>query len=224
MERLKYSTEEELVDTFITRLNEQNDPMTVTMREVDCWQGRADVVKAYIKNSDANLGLDQASLLKQLTCSNIIAQLHKKAPRTQGYVRSRVGITQETFSKWLRELKKAQIVQETETGSLLLSENFSIPDLEFWAYECKLSNWKRALYQANQYKGFSHFTFVVMPDDHIKPAVKNIDAFKATNIGLIKVDFSGEYEIIHKPTKSNPRRKAFNIVGVGIAMAHLLTH
>ena len=55
------------------------------------------------------------------------------------------------------------------------------------AFEMKLRNWKRALNQAYRYKSFSEYAYVVMDDKFVTPALKNLDLFQKSNVGLISL-------------------------------------
>ncbi|CAM3385495.1 MULTISPECIES: hypothetical protein [Saccharibacillus] len=214
----QHYTEQELVEKIELIMREALDNSTVILREVDCWQGRADLVKANLKSDYENLDMHQIELLKHYTCSNIISLLHKKAPRTEEYLQKALGLSSRTLKKWLISLEKNQIACKNSYGSYLISDEFSLPNAELYAYEVKLHNWKRALYQANQYKGFSNFSFVVMPKKNINAALANIEAFYANNIGLIQIDELGLEEILFKPKKIQPRKKSYNLIGIALAI------
>ncbi len=59
------------------------------------------------------------------------------------------------------------------------------------AFEMKLHNWKRALAQAFRYLAFSNISYVVLDHDHVNPALKNIENFKRSNVGLLSFDGEG---------------------------------
>lgn len=217
-----FETETDLVETFISSISkEQADVLQIILREVDCWQGRADVVKAIIKSDRSILNFEQTSVLRNYACANMISLLHKKAPRSKSFLQKYMGLSNATINKCIGQLSKVGIIQQTLTGTYVINESFSLPKVELWAYEAKLTNWKRALYQASQYKAFSNYSYVVMPKEGIEPAIKNIKAFKINNIGLIQVEESGLYKIIYKPIKIKPRKKSYNIIGIAQVLQEL---
>lgn len=63
-------------------------------------------------------------------------------------------------------------------------------------YELKLNNWHRALIQAYRYKSFSHKSFVVMDEAFVSRAIKHIEKFKLSGIGLASINTEGDFRII----------------------------
>lgn len=99
---------------------------------------------------------------------------------------------------------------------------FGIPDLliakqnrskEYYsiAFEMKLRNWKRALKQAYRYKSFSEYSYVLMDNECIDPALKQIDLFKKSNIGLLGIDNKGTIYRYFIPQKDLPYFKAHKL-------------
>jgi len=68
-----------------------------------------------------------------------------------------------------------------------------------FAFEMKLSNWKRAITQAYRYRAFANLVYVVIDRHFLKPALLNIEDFVRSNIGLISIDQSGFLHIHHAP-------------------------
>lgn len=219
---LSFKTEVHLVETFVGRLEKTgNTKRRIILREVDCWQGRADVVEVLSNNNNYWFSEEQIRLITNYTCANIVSLLHYNAPRSKDYLYHSLGLIPRTIDKWLKLLMMSKIVEETNKDRFVLHPEFSLPPMEFSAYEVKLHDWRRALYQAIQYKGFSNQSYVVMPSKNINPAIKNLDAFVANNIGLIQVNDDGSYQVSYKPRKAKPRRRSFNIVGIGIALSRM---
>lgn len=208
--------EEDLVKVFEENylLNILGDGHNFIAKELDCWQGRADIVLARCMQ-DINISYDQAQTLSKLTNSTVISLLHYQSPRTIDYICKKTGLTRNTIKSAIRELKKTDIVLESNSKSVYLNESFTIPKFKFHAYEAKLHNWKRALYQSIQYYGFAIKSSVVMPKRYIQPAINNLDSFKKNGIGLISINNHGKSEIILKPKKNQSNKKAFYLVGVG---------
>ncbi|MCA1318370.1 hypothetical protein LC085_00480 [Bacillus tianshenii] len=194
------------------------------LREVDCWQGRADIVEGFsndIYTSINTFSDEQILLIRNLTCAKIISLLNHTTARTKKLIYNNLGIQKKTIDVWLVRLLEEEILAETRPDRFIIHPNFSLPEIKFTAYEVKLYNWKRALYQATQYKGFSNKSYVVMPKKHIQPAINNLQAFVANNIGLIEVNDDGRFKILLKSRNLRPTSKAFNIIGKGIALYQL---
>jgi hypothetical protein len=73
-----------------------------------------------------------------------------------------------------------------------------------FAFEMKLSNWKRAITQAYRYRAFANLAFVVIDRHFLKPALDNIEDFVKSNIGLISIDQSGFIHLHHTPEFEAP--------------------
>lgn len=91
----------------------------------------------------------------------------------------------------------------------LVVANLSNSDIKLevfrtFAFEMKLSNWKRALVQAYRYRAFVNFSFVVLDRCNIKPALIHIDQFVLSNIGLISIDSTGFMSLHYFPNHDDP--------------------
>jgi hypothetical protein len=73
-----------------------------------------------------------------------------------------------------------------------------------FAFEMKLSNWKRALVQAFRYRSFAEASYVLLDRKHVTPALKQIERFERANIGLLSIDLSGHLIIHHQPSHDTP--------------------
>ncbi len=73
-----------------------------------------------------------------------------------------------------------------------------------FAFEMKLSNWKRALAQAFRYRAFAEVSFVILDSKYIGRALKQIDKFQRANIGLLSVDLEGNLLIHYQPSHDTP--------------------
>ena len=72
------------------------------------------------------------------------------------------------------------------------------------AIELKLSNWRRALFQAFRYRSFAEISIVVLDHARVAPALRNIDRFQNANIGLMSIDRPGKIYIHFRPTSETP--------------------
>jgi hypothetical protein len=75
------------------------------------------------------------------------------------------------------------------------------------AIEAKLKNWKRALEQAYRYKWFSNKSFVILPEENINPALKNLDLFKKYGVGLASINEKNEIQPHYTPNYTEPYSK-----------------
>jgi hypothetical protein len=56
------------------------------------------------------------------------------------------------------------------------------------AFEVKLTNWRRALMQANRYRFFAHVPIVVLPESKCHVALEHLDTFRLVRVGLWSFD------------------------------------
>lgn len=72
------------------------------------------------------------------------------------------------------------------------------PVLKCVAIEAKVKDWKGGIRQACRYKEFADETYLAIYKKHSTVALKNIELFKALDVGLLIVD-NGNVEMIHQP-------------------------
>jgi len=80
------------------------------------------------------------------------------------------------------------------------------------AIELKIKNWKRALIQAFKYKSFAHKSIVVIDDNFKERALKNIEDFKRSKIGLASFNSGNEFVIHYMPEQDIPFSSNYNDV------------
>ena len=76
--------------------------------------------------------------------------------------------------------------------------------LRVFAFEMKLSNWRRALIQAFKYRAFAHCSIVLIDADHVGPAISHLDQFRKSRIGLLSIADDGHLRIHNRPSFSAP--------------------
>lgn len=174
--------------------------------EVTCKQGIADFVgvKKYVNASFISVFNNFSSIESE---SLILSLLKKNAPRSKEYLISHTGLSEKTVSRVLNSLLKANLVTHTDSG-LFLSNIDNQIDVDIWAFELKLSNWKRALFQALQYKSFSNYSIVVFPLSKRKTLVSNLNMFITFNVGVLLFDdLSGSLEFLFAPKREKANSK-----------------
>jgi len=73
------------------------------------------------------------------------------------------------------------------------------------AIEAKLSDWRRALYQASRYTDYATQSWVVLDSKAFPSARLHLDEFQHRGIGLAGVSFTGEFEIACSAQSRGPR-------------------
>jgi DNA-binding transcriptional ArsR family regulator len=189
-------------------------------REFDRLRGRADVVVARSRGEPSgSLGMQAAMQAVSPAKAAILSLLPCGAPRTIRFLSRRSGLAESTLSRHIRQLAVAGAVDITPTGRVLLRHRLPWNYLEITAFEAKLKDWRRALYQARRYRGYAHKSWVTMPSESVNAASKNRQAFKALNVGLISVNREGRQRILVRPRRERPDSKRLLLQGIGMILA-----
>jgi hypothetical protein len=94
-------------------------------------------------------------------------------------------------------------VPDLVIASHLKSETGDTSIIAF-AFEMKLSDWKRALAQAFRYRAFAEMSFVILDGKFVGRALKQLDKFQTANVGLLSTDVDGSLRIHHQPRTDLP--------------------
>jgi hypothetical protein len=162
-------TEEEMADAFERLLTTGKTLDGVgrfsrVFREVDCQRGRADFVALaygttrFLTGKDINI---------KFAGSLLLSFLHERAPRSLAYLRDRTGLTERKVESAASELAKRRYVLQTESGSYVLNPKRPLRQVCIWAFELKLDNPKRAVFQAQQYRSFAQGVLIVVPPEQL---------------------------------------------------------
>lgn len=89
------------------------------------------------------------------------------------------------------------------------------------AIEAKLSNWRRALSQADRYLDFANQAWVLMDHASSKSAVENLPKFKRLNIGLMVMSKKDGLSVKFRP-RSSPARMLMRVWQANGAVASRL--
>lgn len=219
--KLKIS-EKDMADAFEKRLCENNaiqgfPQFQSVYRELTCQQGIADFIAlAGIKPChlpDISLGNINVSLD---TCTLIMSFLKPKAPRTKDFLIKATGFSLKTVNKALDALSQSQLVIEVKPGMYTLHHSWAVPHAELWAFELKLSNWKRAIFQAMRYRAFAHRVVIVFPQSKRIILQNNISMFRNLGLGLLVFDtYTGHSDLLLKPKKNSPMSKHHTLFTLG---------
>jgi len=73
------------------------------------------------------------------------------------------------------------------------------------AFETKLSDWKKAIIQANRYRYYSNISTVVLPLENCSAALKYLESFKKIKVGLWGFDINTNHIVCYyTPRRSLP--------------------
>jgi hypothetical protein len=186
-------------------------------REIDCRQGRPDFITLRKKvnstelNSYEHVGLVGAYLL---------SLLKPAAPRTLQYLLQEAEYSASSVKRSLAFLEKSGFIEQTPKGSYVLGSAAELLKPEVWAFELKLSDSKRAVFQAQQCKAFAERVIIVVPPGQ----AKNYDRFRESmtrwGIGLASFDpHSGVFILLKSPRKTRPFSREHRMYAISQMLA-----
>ena len=190
--------------------NSQKDWLPVfdtVFKEVPSVQGIPDYIGVkFDKNADFNRRIETIEREYLSSASAILSLTKSHSARTESYYISKTGLSSATVRRTvLYLLKKNILISVDNKRKYVFSPDFILPSINIWAFELKLGNWKRAYFQASQYKTFASHTVVVFPKDKEKVIRTHLDEFKRMNIGVILFNpLLGTFDILLKSKKSTP--------------------
>lgn len=173
----------------------------ILYKEISCQQGIPDFVglssASFIQNYDfTNLTSIESS-------SIILSLLKHNSGRKKKYIKEKTALSDATLNRVLKELLLNNFV--VEKNHLYYLSVADIPQRDnIWAFELKLSNWKRALFQALQYKAFANYSVVVFPYEKENVLRQNLSAFITLNVGVLLFDVTTKNaKWIRRPRKEH---------------------
>jgi len=115
------------------------------------------------------------------------------------------GVSGKTALRALEGMTKEGVVRETVGCGFRLAKPIRDTDLELWAFELKLKNLKRAMYQALQYKAFAHSVSIVVPEDAARLAAPRLHEFRSHRVGVLTFNpTNGTLRVLVRPSRSRP--------------------
>lgn len=182
-------TEHEMSIRFETAIKKQLikglPSFELLFKEVSCQQGIPDFVG--LSSARFIRAHDFTNLVSTESSSIILSLLKHKAGRRKNYIKKKTNISDATLNRVLRELQSNNFIVERNNLYYLSVEDMPSNNT-IWAFELKLSNWKRALFQALQYKAFANYSVVVFPFEKEKVLRKNLITFADFNVGILLFD------------------------------------
>lgn len=121
------------------------------------------------------------------------------------------GVSRPTALKKLRNYTDAKFAKPIGPHLYKITKAYKTITETVVSIEAKLKNWKRALLQANRYKKFSNYSFVLLNQQYARPALSNIHKFKELNIGLMTMDEIG-YTLHYSPGRMNQSKSQYYLM------------
>ena len=169
-------------------------------REITCQQGRPDFIALRYTSSS---GEGEHMNVRGLVGPAILQRLKPAAPRTIDYLVSTLEFGRDSIQRSLRQLIERGYVEQLESGAYRLGNVNQLQTPEIWTFELKLSNPKKAVFQAQQSRAYAERAIIVVPPGQ----EKNYGRFEVTmqrwHIGLATFDpLTGVFRFVKKGRKS----------------------
>lgn len=201
-------TEEQMADAFERRLKSRRPlegiaSLSQIFREVDCHRGRPDFVGLVSQNNSEKLV--QHPMGYNLASARILSLLKLKAPRTLNDLAIVTGMTIVTIKRAMQHMQASGLVEELLDGSFVISGGSAIFEMETIAFELKLKNARRAVFQAQQYTLFAQRVWIVVPPSQAKQYDNYKPVLGRWGIGLATFNIKNHvFKPVIQPSRKNP--------------------
>lgn len=188
--------------------------------EVECKQGIPDIIGLSGDWRPSVFPVLQSGHRVSLNAlSSILALFSDRDLHTSNYLESRSGLSSGTAKQTLSVLCQLGLIARTPRGSFRLEANLSWLESDMWAFELKLHDWRRALFQTMQYRTFASYEVLVMPSEKRRAISRQLSFFQSAGIGVMLFDAAtNDGEILVDPKQNKPTSKQHKI----FAMCRLL--
>lgn len=137
--------------------------------------------------------------------ATVLSLLKVKSGRSPEFLEERSGLSKRRLNSAINELRSARLIRIDNRGGHSLLYAPRVPRPELCVFEIKLEKWRRAIYQATQYRAAAHRVAIVMPSSAIDRMNGEADRLRAFEIGLISLDFdTGQLKTLIHPVKDKP--------------------
>jgi hypothetical protein len=154
-------------------------------------------------------------LLRLPSVAELMARLHARRGADTTTLRRSTGFSEKVIKLQLANLAKAGVAKRTRAGMFRLTPGFRVPRVEVWAFEAKTHDWRRALYQALQYRGFAHRIYVVMPLARRALVRKHQPTFRRFGVGVVLIDERNRLRCMIAAQPRAPRSRVMHLRVVG---------
>lgn len=156
---------------------------------------------------------------KNIRARELLAYLRAVGRAKPTTISARTGHSLKTVEKLLLDLTESDIVIVGQSGYSLSNKWRSVLP-EVTTIEVKVTDWRKALFQAARNQLFAHKSFVALPR-HLALRVRYEELFRLKGIGLISISESGETKVIRKARTSNPKVWSYYYSLAFMAAEHL---
>jgi hypothetical protein len=138
----------------------------------------------------------------ELTNAQILAYLRAVDQASLDSIAENIGRPHRLVDRYLCGLIEAEAVS-SGSHSFSLAPNWRDILPEVITVEVKVSNWSKALEQANRNRIFAHRSFIALPC-RVAERVKSQTTFQDSGIGLLSVGEYGEVSVLWQASHSEP--------------------
>ncbi len=216
MQQPAYS-EAQMADRFLRLLRSRKGipglgRFTSVFREVDCIRGRADFLAVATPFSGAS---DKIELPFGLTDSAVLAQLNPRSPRTADYLVGSTGFSSRSIRGAVEKLRSLNMIRRVGTDSYVLGNLNPMFKAQLWAFELKIANMRRAIFQAQQYRALASRVMIVVPPEKSRIVIRFSAALRTWGLGVATFDyFSREIGVIRHPASGRPASRQHHMYAV----------
>lgn len=181
-------------------------------QEVTCRQGKPDFIALRNKGRHKVEPLPEST---GFTGCSILSLLKLRSPRTVQYLVERSEFSADSVKRSLSDLLFSGHIQKTETGSYILDPVSGQFCVEIWAFELKLNNPKRAVFQAQQNRAFAECSIIVVPPGQARNYRRYSETMKRWGIGLATFDpLTRWFSVTRRPRKSRAFSRQHQIYAI----------
>ena len=231
-----FETEENLVvssiphcETLTSASSKGTRENTVVLREVNVGFGIADIV--VVEHTPCSY--QQQVLLKHDI--SIYKVIEKQGKYSVPDIIESTRLNKQQVNISLNKLGDLGYITWSCPKTVELVKKYESTIRDVVAIEAKLKDWKRALNQAYRYKWFASRSYVLLDNAHLKPAIKNLNAFQTLGVGLMSLDLAGNWKTIYEPKADEPinhkmtmllneQVKAYHFVQLRASLEKFSTH
>lgn len=181
--------------------------------EVECRQGIPDLigvscdwkpspVPSFVGDSGVSLN----------AVSSVLALFGSRRSHTTAYLTSHSGLSEELTRQVIRVLCEVGLVAKSPPDSLRLESDLSWMESDLWAFELKVHDWRRALFQSLQYRTFASYEVVIMPSAKKRAIARQLEYFESAGIGVVLFDNQNNHEeVLVRARRNRPTSRQHKV-------------
>ncbi len=178
-------------------------------REISCRQGRPDFIAL---RYPLGSGMKVQAGVFGLVGPSILNLLKPTASRTLEYIISRSEFGCQSIRRSLRQLIDSEHVEQNDKGAYRLGKASKCPNVEIWSFELKLSNPKRAVFQAQQNRTFAERAIIVVPPGQENSYDRFRETMRRWDIGLATFDLGTDrFRFVRKGRRARALSRTYQI-------------